>query len=450
MDSQADAVVIGAGALGLSTALHLAKAGLGRVIVLDRFAPASQTSPRAAGLFKLIQPDETRTRLAALSVHKARGFAAEFGVELPVCASGSIMLARTEAHAAYVRQEAAQSRGWGVEVELIDAAEAHRLMPFLEPASILAAAYTPGDIYIEEPSSLLHAYLAAADRLGVLVVGTCPVTAIDLQGGAVTGVQTPRGAIEAPVVIDAAGAWARLVGRLAHASVAVAPVRHQLLITEPIAGIQEAQPILRIVDSAVYLRPSRGGLMLGGFESAPLPLDPAAADRSTLASPHHGAQAAANRTASKGQSRPASTATGQVAPTDHEFSMDDVPLDRAVLDGLAATVRRQVPAIDGAGVQEHRGGLFTMTPDGRFLAGPAPEVRGLWLATGCNGSGFSSSPAIGQALAEWIVGGEPSIDLGILSPGRFMGANMDETELQRLGAYQYAHYYDPAPQPSRA
>lgn len=407
MDSQADAVVIGAGALGLSTALHLAIEGIGRVVVVDRFAPASQTSPRAAGLFKLIQPDVTRTRLSALSIHKALYFAQEMGVELPVTRSGSVMLARTEAHAALIRREVVQSQAWGVEVELIDPAEAHRLAPFLEPQGILAAAYTPGDIYIEEPSSLLDAYLAAARRRGVQVIGEKPVTGVRLRNGEVASVVTPRGEIAAPVVVDAAGAWARLVGQLAGAAVAVAPVRHQLLITEPIGGIQPTQPILRIVDTAVYLRPARGGLMLGGFESDPL----------LVALP----------------------------PEGDGFSMDDVPLDMAVLDGLGATVRDQVPALAGAEVGEHRGGLFTMTPDGRFLVGPVPGVHGFWTATGCNGSGFSSSPGIGQTLAEWIVRGEPSIDLGILSPDRFADMVLDDERLRRLGVEQYTHYYDPMP-----
>ena len=132
----------------------------------------------------------------------------------------------------------------------------------------------------------------------------------------------------------------------------------------------------------MYLRPARGGLMLGGFEAAPLAVDPRAEPP--------------------------------------EFDTDDVPLDRDVLDAMADAVADLVPAAQaavGAAVAEHRGGLFTMSPDGRFLAGPVPEVPGLWVASGCNGSGFSSSPAIGEALARWITGGHPEVDLSPAVPG---------------------------------
>ncbi len=406
MKSSAGAVVVGSGALGLSAALHLAQLGLRNVVVAEQYEPGSQTSPRAAGLFKLIQPDQTRTALARLSVHKVLHFEQETGVSLPVVQSGSIMMARTPEHAAMIEAEVAQSRRWGIEIETVDASEARRLMPFLGGTGVQAACYVPGDVYIEEPASLLQAYLAAATQRGVHVYAQTRVTAIRLQGDAVAAVVTEAGEIETPIVVDAAGAWARGVGALARAEIPVAPVRHQLYITAPITGIAAEQPILRVVDAAVYVRPARGGLMLGGFEADPLPLDPRAAGP--------------------------------------DFTAGDVPLDLAVLQSLTASVLDQVPALHDAPIQEHRGGLFTMTPDGRFLVGPVRGVRGLWCATGCNGSGFSSSPALGQVLAEWIVEGAPSIDLSILQPGRFAPGAFDDDRLRQAGTWQYAHYYDPA------
>jgi glycine/D-amino acid oxidase-like deaminating enzyme len=166
-----------------------------------------------------------------------------------------------------------------------------------------------------------------------------------------------------------------------------------------------------VVDAAVYLRPARGGLMFGGFEPDPLPVDPG--------------------------HRPASVTT------------DDLPLDLSVLRRLADQVAAEVPAATTAPVAEHRGGLFTMSPDGRFVAGPVPDLPGLWVASGCNGSGFSSSLAIGEALAAWITGGAPPPGIAALAPARF-GPLPDDVLLAR-GLWQYAHYYDPAaPQPAEA
>ena len=165
-----------------------------------------------------------------------------------------------------------------------------------------------------------------------------PVIGIPVTGGRVTGAQTADRLIAAPVVVDAAGGWVRQVAELAGAPVPLAPVRHQLLITGPDPEIDPADPIVRVVDAAVYLRPSRGGLMFGGFEAGPLPLDP--------------------------RQQPSS------------FTTDDLPLDLAVLHKLAAQVSAEAPAAGTAPVAEHRGGLFTMSPDGRFVAGPVPGRAG--------------------------------------------------------------------------
>jgi glycine/D-amino acid oxidase-like deaminating enzyme len=121
-----------------------------------------------------------------------------------------------------------------------------------------------------------------------------------------------------------------------------------------------------------------------------------------------------------------------------------MPLDLGVLREMAGQVAGEAPLAGSAPVAEHRGGMFTMSPDGRFVVGPVPDAPGLWVASGCNGSGFSSSPAIGEALAAWITGGEAP-GLAALSPDRFPA--MTDELLIKNGAWQYAHYYDPAGQP---
>ena len=376
----ADVVVVGAGALGLSTGLHCALAGRS-VAVVERRTAGSQASGRAAGLFKSVQADELRTRLARRSIEKAASFADWAGVPLNVARSGSFLIARTGPHRDLLRRELAQSRRWGADVREATAEHLAGGLSYYRAAGDEYALWCPEDIYIEEPASLVRAYLAACQRCGVVLLEDEPVLGIPVASGRVAGVETATRSITAPVVVDAAGGWVRQVAELAGARVPLAPVRHQLLITAPAPQVDPGDPITRVVDAAVYLRPARGGLMFGGFEASPLPFDP--------------------------RRQPAS------------FSTDDVPLDLGVLRQLAAQVAAEVPAAGAGPVAEHRGGLFTMSSDGRFAVGPVPGVPGFWVASGCNGSGFSSSPALGEALAAWITSGVAPPGMMALAPDRF-------------------------------
>jgi len=400
---KADIVVIGAGALGLSTALHAALAGR-TVVVVERDTAGSQASGRAAGLFKSVQADELRTYLARRSIDKVISFGDWAGVPLEVARSGSYLVARTREHKAFASTEARQSRGWGAEVSEVAPADLTAKVSYYRDDGNSLALWCPEDVYIEEPMSLVQAYVAACRLHGVQILEAEAVLGVAVSGGRVTAVETAQRSIATGAAVDAAGAWTRQVAEMAGGQVSVAPVRHQLLVTEPAPDVNPADPIVRVIDAAVYLRPAAGGLMFGGFEPEPLPVDPRA--------------------------EPPSFRTG------------DVPLDPGVLSAMAGQVRREAPLASGGPVAELRGGLFTMSPDGRFVVGPVPGIPGLWAASGCNGSGFSSSPAIGEALAGWITDGRPQPGLAALSPGRFAGLTDDA--LVRNGIWQYAHYYDPA------
>jgi glycine/D-amino acid oxidase-like deaminating enzyme len=404
LPGNADAVVIGAGAFGLATGFQLANLGLGNVVVLDQYEPATQTSPKAAGLFKCLQTTEVKTKLTRLSIDIVKNFERETGVAMPLRPVGSLLIGRTPEHASMVEAEVEDGRGWGVETQRIDGNEAARLCTYVDASRFLSTYYIPGDIYIEEPRSMLMAYIQAGRRLGMRVIGHTPVISIQVKNGSVQAVDTPAGPIRTPVVVDAAGAWSRIVGAMAGADIPIEPMRHQLRITAPISGVTSAQPIVRIIDVAAYARPARGGLMVGAFESNPLPFGPKSGET---------------------------------------FTLDMVPMSDTLVDGVVDSVRDSMPALDGATLQEDRGGLFTMTADGRFLAGPVSSVNGLWVATGCNGSGFSMSSGVGRCLAEWIVGGESPIDLSLLNPDRFSEAPLSDQELRDAAVWQYANYYTP-------
>lgn len=402
LPARADAVVVGAGALGLSTAWHLARLGAGTVVVIEQFTAGSQSSGRAAGLFKQVHADETRTRLACLSIDLATRFEQLTGVAMPLTRSGSVLLARGRDRAAEASERVRRARSWGVEVEAIGPAAVQRAAPWVTPRDARVAFITPGDLYVEEPGTMLRALLTAAERAGVRLLEQCMVESIRVSGGEVAGVSTSLGNIEASRVVDAAGSWAASVA--GPWPLPVVPVRHQLAVTGPVSGIRPQDPVIRLADEAVYARPCRGGLLFGGFEPRPLAVDPGLQIRT--------------------------------------FSMDDVPPGMAALRAFAGVVEAYAPVARGAGVAERRAGLLTMTPDGQLAVGPVSGVRGLWLASGCNGNGFSLALGVGQALAEHIVHGEASTDIGALRPDRFLPVTPGR-DLVQAAIGHYAHHYGP-------
>jgi glycine/D-amino acid oxidase-like deaminating enzyme len=401
MIEQADIVVIGSGALGASTAYHLAAAGQ-KVALVDQHAIGSQTSPRAAGLSAEVRHSPLMTRIAARGVEKLLRFSAETGEPLDIHQPGSLKIARRPEHAAQLEADVAHGREQGVPIRLVTTAEACRLMPFLEPRGIEAISYNPRDVYLD-PAQLPLGYARAAARLGCALLPETRVEEITVAGGAVQGVRTSRGTIRAPVVVDAAGAWLRLVASSTHLRVPIVATRHQLLVTKPIAGVRPEQPITRIIDANVYVRPCDGGLMLGGYEADPLQV-----------------------------------ALEEMPPG---YAIADMPLDEGVLRRLADRVADHFPIFENAEVAILRGGLPTMTPDQEHVVGPLPGVAGLFAIGGCNVGGLSTAPALAEILAAMILGGDVPADVGPLLPRRLFERDYPEDELRALCRDRYAFHY---------
>jgi glycine/D-amino acid oxidase-like deaminating enzyme len=397
--SAADVVVVGSGAFGASAAYHLARRGV-RVAVLERAALASQTSPRAAGLTSQVRATPALTRLAQRAVEKLAAFSAETGQPLRFTQSGALKIARTERDAEQLAREVARAAAVGVPVDFVSIAEARRRLPILGDRGIVAVTWSPTDCNVE-PSELPLGYCRAAEKLGAVLLPHTPATGFEIGARGVEAVRTPRGVIATGAVVDAAGAWARLVASALGASLPVVPTRHQLLVTEPIPGVGPHFPIARVIDANVYVRHERGGLMLGGYETDPLQPD---------------------------------TVPDDVA---------QLPLDIDVLWRLARSVREQFPifADPTIRVAEHRGGLPTLTMDDRYLVGPVPGVPGAWVMSGCCVGGLSASPALGEALADWIVDGAPALDCSDISPARFAAGPIDEALLRERCREAYATHY---------
>jgi glycine/D-amino acid oxidase-like deaminating enzyme len=398
----AAAVVVGSGAFGAATAYHLARRGL-PVALLDQHALGSQTSPRAAGLTSQAASLPALARLRAEACRAFEAFEAETGHAVGFHRSGSLKAAYTSAGAARLRADLDVARELGIDAGLVSAAEAHDRAPHFEPGPALAIGHVPGDGWLD-PARVAVGLAAAAAARGARLRPFTRVTGLLRAGARVTGVATTRGEIHSPVVVDAAGAWAAPVAAAAGVRLPLVAVRHQLYVTEPIGGVAPLQPVVRLIEASVYVRYCDGGLMFGGYEDAPAVVDPAAL--------------------------PAT------------FEVAELALDLAVLRALTDEVAARFPALRGARIAVHRGGLPTMTPDGYPVLGPVPGLAGLYVASGCCVGGLSVSPAAGRALADLIVDGRSEPDLAPLGLERFRAwTGRDDAALRAACVERYARKY---------
>lgn len=386
-----DAVVVGAGAYGASVAYHLAATGRA-VALLDRRPFVTETSPRAAGLAVQVRSLLEFGQLAQRSVEMLAAFEQLTGEPLEIQQTGSVAIARDDASEARVREHPALAARYGLDVRLIDAAEARELAPYADYRTARAISHTPTDLHLE-PGDLPRAYLRAATQHGLVELHDHDVTSVLVEDGAVAGVVTDHGSVRAPVVVDCAGGWVAALAATVGQAPPVQPVRHQLVITEPLADVADEHASFRVVDANVYARPCWGGLMFGGYESAPQFLD-------TDALP---------------------------------ASVTELQLDDAAIAELRARVPVELPSLATVPVRELRGGIPTLTADGHPIFDEVPGARGFYVVGGCNVGGLSTSPAVGEELARWVASGTRPAVLEPFALARFAGES-DEALRQRARA----------------
>jgi 4-methylaminobutanoate oxidase (formaldehyde-forming) len=400
--NRADVIVIGSGGLGAATAFHLVKRGAGIVALVDKHDIGSQTSPRAAGMVSCMRKSDLMIELIKQAAEKIKRFTQDTGQPLDWIHSGSLKVARRPQDDEVIEGDIARGRRLGLDVERISPQEAHRLNPFLEPDGVLGVMRVGDDMYFD-PSQVAIGFARGAEAHGAMLLPHTSVTRVLIESGQVMGIDTDKGTIRAPVVVDAAGAWTRQVAEASGIRIPLLPTAQQLFVTEPLQGALANLPMVRIMDAAVYLRPCDGGFLWGVYED-----DPRFFDMNALG---------------------------------EGFQIKNMSLDAGVLWRYADDVKQQLPILLKAKVREHRGGIPTMTADGQHIVGPTPAARGFFFASGCNVAGLSISPAIGEALAAWIVDGAPPIDLASLSIARFGAGSWSEAQLKQQAAWQYRHFY---------
>ena len=400
--SQAQVVVIGGGIVGCSTAYHLAKLGWRDVVLLERAKLTSGSTFHAAGLVGQLRTNANITQLLKYSVELYDGLEAETGQATGWKKNGGLRLACNQERWTEVKRQATTAHSFGLEMELLTPQEAQALWPLIEVSDVVGAAFLPTDGQAS-PSDITQALARGARQGGAKIVQDCPVTAIKVKDGRVAGVITPEGEIACEVVVNCAGQWAREVGALAGVNVPLVSVKHQYLVTEAIEGVARDLPTLRDPDRLIYFKEEVGGLVMGGYEPNPIPW------------------------AEEG------------LPAGFNFSLLDPDLDH--FEQLMEQALIRVPALAHAGVKEVIHGPESFTPDGNFILGEAPEVRGFYLGAGFNAYGIAAGGGAGRALAEWVVGGEPAMDLWPVDIRRFGQPHGDIDWVRSRTLELYAKHY---------
>jgi heterotetrameric sarcosine oxidase gamma subunit len=382
---RARVVVVGGGVIGASVAYHLAHLGMPDVVLLERDRLTSGTTWHAAGLMATFgSTSQTSTELRMYTRDLYTRLEAETGQATGLKQVGLIELAIEPGRLEEYRRVAAFNRLCGVEVHEISPAEVARLFPLARTDDVRAGFYIPADGRVN-PVDVTMALAKGARMRGARIVEGVPVTGFLQHRGAVTGVRTAHGDVEAEFVVNCAGMWARQLGELAGVSIPLQAAEHYYLLTEPIEGVDGDWPVLEDPANYGYYREEGGGLMLGLFEPACAPWN--------------------------------------VGGVPADFSFGELPPDWDRMAPYLERTMSRVPVVASIGIRKFFCGPESFTPDLLPIVGEAPELKNYFVAAGLNSIGILTGGGIGRVVAQWIAEGRPDIDV--------TGINID-----RLHRYQ--------------
>ena len=365
MAATADVVVIGGGVIGASTAFQLATLGVKRVVLCERHFPAAGASGKSGALVRMHYTNEPQARLAHASLPYFSNWNELVGRgDCGFLKTGMARLVTAE-NEPKLRANVEMLERVGINTRVIGARELAELAPSWHTDDVVAAAWEP-DSGCADPVGTTHGLLERAQDLGAEVLTHTEVTGVDVAGGRVTGVQTSGGPISAPTVVVAGGVWTVPLLRDLGVPVNLQPVRIQVALFRRPPSLAGPHPILIDGINELWLRPEGpnwGSTLVG------------VASRTPLADPDN---------------------------LDEGVDANYVPRARA---GLA----KRIPALADAPMRGGWAGAITLTEDGKAILDQHPEIGGLFVFSGDNGSAFKTAPAVGRVLAEWITQGRPSL-----------------------------------------
>jgi sarcosine oxidase, subunit beta len=352
----AEVVIVGGGALGTSVAYHLTELGVTDVVLLERDLLGSGSTSRSAGGIRTQFADELNIRIALRSLDELETFPDRLGVDVDLRQAGYLFLLDDEADVRRFRTALALQAELQVPSRELTPAEASAIVPGLIVDDILAATFCPLDGYAT-PEAVVQGYAGAAAARGVRIRQRCPVEAISVVDGTIVSVETSSGSIRTGTIVCAAGAWSRDVAALAGVDLPVHGEERWMHYTPESAGLPAPLPLTIDFATSFYFHSEGPGLVFGGREAS--------------------------------------------------------------LEELAERVEKRLPLLADLPVQASWWGYYEMSPDHNALVGETAEPSRFLYGTGFSGHGFQQSPAVGEHLAELVVGRPPTLDLSAFRVERF-------------------------------
>ena len=399
--TSAQAVIVGGGIVGCSTAYHLSRLGWD-VVLLERKKLTSGTTFHAAGLVGQLRSSANITQLLGYSVELYKKLEAETGQATGWKMNGGLRLACNEERWTEVKRQATTAHSFGLEMELLTPKEAQDLWPLMQVDDVVGAAFMPTDGQAN-PSDITLSLAKGARMGGAQIFEDTKVTKVIVEKGVIKGVETEKGRIDCGVVIACCGQWTRAFAKTVGVNVPLVSVEHQYMVTEPIDGVTSDMPTLRDPDRLTYYKEEVGGLVMGGYEKNPI------------------------MWAQDG------------IPKGFHYTLLDSNFDH--FEQLMELSLGRVPALETAGIKTLTNGPESFTPDGNFILGEAPELRNFYVGAGFNAFGIAAGGGAGMALAEWVAKGAPPYDLWSVDIRRF-GAPHFDTDWIRARTYEaYGKHY---------
>jgi 4-methylaminobutanoate oxidase (formaldehyde-forming) len=398
---RSEIVIIGGGVIGASIAYHLAERGKTDVTLVERKRLTNGSTWHAAGLVGQLRSSSSLTQLMRKSVETYQTLEAKTGYATGWHGVGGLRVASSPGRWEELRRVYTQGKSFGFDIHLVSAAEAGELFPLLNTAGIYGATWTPTDGYVD-PNQLTFSFITGARAAGVRVIQDCRVTGIERAGRRVTAVRTEQGRIECDVAVNATGMWGAETARLANAHLAVNAVEHQYVVTEKSDGIPRDLPTFRDPDARFYLKPEAGALVIGGWEEG-------------------------------------TRACWRTIP--YDLGPELFKPDHERFEGLAEGAAHRVPVFGDLGIHAWVNGPIPFSPDAEPVMGLTEDLDNLFHCCGFS-AGIAAAGGAGDAMANWIIDGDPGMDLWPFDVRRFGAPHNVPAVLETLSVQAYGHYYD--------